>query len=185
MIRLAIGGLAVLVLTASSLLAEALDRAKLKAQLIKHEGKRSKVYLDTAGHPTIGVGFNLDRADAKKKIEALGRDFAKVKAGTQELSDEQIARLLDADLETALADCKAVFPKFGDLSDVRQRVLADMMFNLGRSKFQGFKKMIAAVNGEDFAKAADEMKESVWYKQVRTRGKTLEQMMRTNADPEK
>src|SRR6187551_1498786 len=33
----------------------------LKAQLERHEGNRSKVYNDTAGHPTIGIGFNLDR----------------------------------------------------------------------------------------------------------------------------
>lgn len=162
--------------------AEDLARAKLVEQLIKHEGKKTKVYMDTAGHSTIGVGFNLDRADSKKKIEALGLDFTKVKAGSQELSAEQIVKLLNADIDAAVVDCRAVFPKFGELSDVRQRVLADMMFNLGKGKFEEFKKMIAAVKGGDFAKAADEMKHSAWYKQVGNRGKTLEQMMRTDND---
>ena len=160
-----------------------LDREKLKAELVKHEGKRNHVYKDTEGHPTIGVGFNLDRGDAKTKIEALGLDYAKVKAGTQDLTDAQVYQLLDGDMDTAIVDSKSVFPKFADLSDVRQRVIADMMFNLGKSKFLGFKKMIEAVNAGDFAKAADEMKDSAWYRQVGQRGKTLEKMLRTDMDP--
>ena len=178
-------GVAVLTATILTSVAVAanLDREKLKAQLIKHEGKKSKVYIDTKGHPTIGVGFNLDRTGAKAKIEALGLDYAKVKSGEQELSEANIMSLLNDDMDTAVADCQAVFPKFTDLSDVRQRVLADMMFNLGKAKFEGFKKMIAAIKGGDFAKAADEMENSQWYVQVATRGKILVKMMRTDKDP--
>ena len=160
-----------------------LDREKLKAQLVKHEGKKNHVYKDTEGHPTIGVGFNLDRSGARAKIEALGLDYAKVKAGTQDLTDEQVYKMLDGDMDTAIADSKSVFPKFTDLSDVRQRVIVDMVFNLGKSKFLGFKKLIDAVKADDFAKAADEMKDSTWYTQVGQRGKTLEKMMRTDMDP--
>ena len=48
-------------------------------------------------------------------------------------------------MDTAIADSKSVFPKFTDLSDVRQRVIVDMMFNLGKTEVPGFKKMIDAV----------------------------------------
>ncbi len=170
-------------LIASGAKATDLDRGKLTAQLIKHEGKRSKVYNDTQGHPTIGVGFNLDRNDAKARIEALGLDYAQVKAGTQELSEPNIMSLLSDDMDTAIAGCQAVFPHFADLSDVRQRVLADMIFNLGKAKFAGFTKLIAAVNSADFTQAAAEMKNSAWYRQVGTRGKTLVAMMQTDMDP--
>jgi GH24 family phage-related lysozyme (muramidase) len=170
-----------LIETAESVAAD-LDRDKLRSQLIKHEGKRTKVYKDTEGIPTIGVGFNLNLGDAKKRIEALGLNFEKVKAGTQELTESHISKLLDADIDSAIADCKSVFPKFEELSDARQRVLADMMFNLGTSRFEQFKKMIAHVKGGGFAKAADEMKASKWYEQVKDRGKTLERMMRTGKD---
>ena len=170
-------------LVASNAGATDLDRARLTAMLIKHEGKKAKVYTDTQGHPTIGVGFNLDRRDARAKIEALGLDYDKVKAGTQTLSEPNIMSLLSDDMDTAIAGCQAVFPRFTDLSDVRQRVLADMMFNLGKAKFAGFTKLIAAVNAANFAQAAAEMKDSAWYRQVGTRGKTLVMMMQTDMDP--
>ena len=112
------------------------------------------------GIQTIGVGFDLERSDAKAKIEALGLDFAKVKGGTEVLTDSQILKLLDTDIENATSACKTLFPKFSELSEVRQRVLIDMMFNLGRPRFEKFKKMISAVESGNFAQAADEMKAS-------------------------
>ncbi len=78
----------------STCTAEEIDKTKLKAQLIKHEGKRSKVYKDSEGVPTIGVGFNLKRSDAKAKIEALGLDYTKVLSGDQELTDPKLTRCL-------------------------------------------------------------------------------------------
>jgi GH24 family phage-related lysozyme (muramidase) len=176
-------GYALVVLSAAQTAAGAdMDREKLRKQIVKHEGSKTKVYLDTEGHPTVGVGFNLDRPGAKAKIEALGLSFAQVKSGKQELTQEQITKLLEDDLDVAIRDAKSLFPNFGDLSDVRQRVLVDMTFNLGKGKLAGFKNMIAAVKAKDFARAADEMKSSKWYKQVGQRGKTLEAMMRTGAD---
>ena len=159
-----------------------LDRQKLKKQLVIHEGKRSKVYRDTVGIPTIGVGFNLNRADAKAKIEALGLDLGKVKSGSVELSDSQIEKLLEADITNAIRDCKSLIPDLGQLSDVRQRVMVDMTFNLGKTRLSKFKKLLAALRKKDFSKAGDEMMDSKWYKQVKTRGKTLVAMMKENRD---
>jgi lysozyme len=167
---------------AASAAAADFDRDKLRKQLIKHEGKHTKAYPDSEKVPTIGVGFNLNRPDAKKRIESIGLDYEKVKAGKQELTEQQITKFLEADIETAAADCKSVFPKFNELSDVRQRVLVDMMFNLGQPRFSKLKKMIANVQAAKFDAAADEMKASKWYDQVKMRGKTLEIMMRTDKD---
>jgi GH24 family phage-related lysozyme (muramidase) len=161
-----------------------LDRGKLQAQLILHEGTRSKRYLDTKGIPTIGVGFNLQRSGAKEQIEALGLDYEKVKNGEQELTDEQIAKLLAGDIDSAIKSCEEVFPKFRELSEVRQRVMVDMMFNLGRAKFEKFEKMIAAVKRGEYDTAADEMKKSLWHDQVKTRAVRLEGMMRDDKDQE-
>ena len=163
--------------------AEEVNRDKLTAQLIKHEGKRTKVYKDTEGIPTIGVGFNLKRADAKQLIESLKLNFEDVLAGKTELSDQHIAELLKHDIEAAIADCRSVVKTFDSLSDVRKRVLVDMMFNLGKSRFSEFKKMLAAVEGSNFDEAAKQMKNSKWCGQVRVRCDTLCAMIREDKDP--
>lgn len=163
--------------------AEDLNKAKLKTQLVQHEGKRLKVYKDSEGVPTIGVGFNLKRKDAKSKIEALGLSYKDVLEGKVLLTDAQAETLLTGDIETAISDCESVVEGYSELSDVRKRVVVDMTFNLGKTRFSKFKKMLAALKAKDFIKAAAEMKDSKWCKQVKTRCSTLEQMMQANKDP--
>lgn len=175
-------GLVTVALVADANEENTLDRSKLKAQLVHHEGKRSKVYLDTEKIPTIGVGFNLNRRDAKQRVETLGIDFAKLRSGSIELSDRQIESLLEEDINSAIKDCKSLFPELAELSDVRQRVLIDMTFNLGKARLSKFRKMRAAVKARDFRRAGEEMRDSKWYHQVKSRGKNLVSMMQTNKD---
>ena len=48
-------------------------------------------------------------------------------------------------------------------------VLIDMMFQLGIVGFCGFKKMIAAVKQHDYSKMIEEIKDSLYAKQVPSR----------------
>jgi lysozyme len=159
-----------------------LDFSKLRDQVIKHEGVRSSVYKDSEGNATVGIGFNLQRGGAEEILRSVGGDYQSILAGTEELSESQMNALLDADLQEAIKNCSEVFPRFFELSDIRQRALVDMMFNLGRPRFESFKKMINAINDGEFRKAADEMKDSRWYVQVKGRGETLEAMIRTDEE---
>jgi len=52
-----------------------------------------------------------------------------------------------------------------------------MCLNLDSDRFRHFKKMIAAVKDQDFSKAAVEMKDSRWYRQVGHRAVTLVNMV--------
>jgi lysozyme len=47
--------------------------------------------------------------------------------------------------------------------------LTDMVFNLGMTKFLGFKKMIQAIKDKDFDKAAIELMDSSYARQVKIR----------------
>jgi lysozyme len=133
-----------------------LDRQKLKTQLISHEGKKTKVYKDSLGVETIGVGRNL-------------RDKG--------LSEDEINYLLDNDINECLTDLKSFLPYFEDLDDTRQRVLLDMRFNLGPTRFRGFKNMLKAVKDSRFVDASNAMLNSKWAKQVKGRAKRLAKMM--------
>lgn len=132
----------------------------------KHEGRRRRVYLDTEGHPTVGVGFNLDRPGAREALDRVGADYAAVLAGTLILTDEQIDALLARDLAEAADSARAVCPTFDRLPAGAQIALIDMAFNLGRAGLQGFRGMLAALAREDFAAAATEALDSKWARQV-------------------
>lgn len=158
------------------------DLVGIQRQLIEHEGKRWSVYVDSQGHPTIGVGFNLQRAGAKQSIESVGADYEHVLSGKDRLNDHQIEQLFKRDISDSIRYCREVLPNFGELSSTRQRVVVDMMFNLGKAKFATFKKFIHAVRNAEYEKAAKEMEDSKWHGQVKTRAVKLTEMMRLGTD---
>ena len=53
-----------------------------------------------------------------------------------------------------------------------------MMFNLGYPRLSKFKGMKAGVDSQDWNRAADEMIDSAWYRQVPNRAKRLVDRMR-------
>ena len=67
------------------------------------EGKRSWVYKDSLGIPTIGIGFNLNRPDARSVCSTWGINYDTIYSGSECLSDTQISCLFDFDLIWAQA----------------------------------------------------------------------------------
>jgi lysozyme len=131
----------------------------LRDLLIKHEGIKGKVYADSEGILTIGVGRNL---------EDVGVTY-----------DESML-MLDNDIKRVLYACWHEFPWFADLNEDRQNVVANMVFNLGLEGFKKFKKMIAAIQKEDYVEAACQMVDSKWATQVKGRAVELAVMMKGN-----
>jgi lysozyme len=141
---------------------EALDKDRLRQQLIQHEGLRLFPYVDTVGKLTIGCGRNLtDRG----------------------ISHVEAIELLDHDIEMAIADLLAFFPWVARLDAVRKAVLVDMCFNLGITRLREFANTMGAVERGDYAAAADGMRKSKWAKQVGNRAVRLRKMMVTGLWP--
>ena len=138
-----------------------MDRNRLIDQLRIHEGVEKTVYNDSEGIPTIGVGRNL-------------RDRGR--------SDEEIDYLLSNDIDIVVDELDKVMPWWKDLDEVRQRVLCDLVFNLGMPRFSGFKKSISYMKQQMWDQAADELLDSKWARQVGRRAQTLSEMMRTGND---
>lgn len=76
------------------------------------EGKKSCMYKDTKGIPTIGIGFNLQRSDAKSIITSLGLNYDKVVSGAQCLTESQITELFNKDLVWAKAGAASCISSF-------------------------------------------------------------------------
>ena len=147
-----------------------IDLDKLKDQLIEHEGLRLKPYRCPGGYWTIGVGRNLEgKGITCEEAVALFKNGIK---------KSQANMLLENDIDECIVDLKTIFPNFKRLKEGRQRALIDMRFNLGPSRFRGFKKMIAALHRRDYSTAAREMLDSRWASQVGRRARRLAKMMK-------
>lgn len=146
------------------------DRETLRRYIVTNEGWETRVYRDSLGIPTIGVGFNLNRADARERITELGLSYEAVLNNEVELNETQINILLNRDIDTAISIARQLFSNFEQISSTRQIVLIDLAFNLGPNRLAGFTRMINAVNTNDWAQAATELQNSRWYTQVRRRG---------------
>lgn len=151
------------------------DLGKLSRELERDEGVQLKPYRCTKGKLTIGVGRNIDDIGlSKSEIEILL---------TYGIPREYSSVLLRNDITRVLAECRSQ-PWWNAVADddVRARVLLNMCFNLGLARLSGFRKMLAAVQRQDWETAAVEMVDSAWYGQVGNRSKRLVSMMRTGRD---
>jgi hypothetical protein len=86
-------------------------------------------------HPTIGLGFNLGRPDARIRIEALGLDFDALLAGEQSMSERQMNRLFDEELGEALERARTRLPDFNELLAHEQDGVLEMIMWVGPSHF--------------------------------------------------
>ena len=136
-----------------------MDIVKLKDQLIVHEGMELKPYQCTADKTTIGVGRN---------IQEIG------------ITEDEARYLLDNDILRVCEELDNAIHWWRDLSEVRQRVLIDMVFNLGITRFMKFSRTIEAIAAGQYDIAAEEMLDSKWSRQVGKRSQTLAEAMRTD-----
>lgn len=123
-----------------------------------HEGVEDRPYKCTAGKITIGVGRNLE---------------------DKGLSLDEIEYLLRNDIRDATSDMIDVIgvEYMKTLSDAQFDCLVMMSFNLGKTRFASFKKMIKAVQEGDFKRAQKEMLDSRWADQVGKRANDLAELM--------
>ena len=132
-----------------------------------NEGYHRSMYRDSKGIRTIGIGFNLEKDGARQQIERVGADYDAVVNGRQSLTDSQITRLLNMDMHTAIECVMRWLPNWRSLGVGPQSALADMAFNLGCTKLNGFICLKKALSPPtDFGHAVEEMRNSLWCRQV-------------------
>lgn len=134
-----------------------MNREKLAAQLEREEGRRARMYQDSVGKWTIGVGFNLS---------------------DRELPDPIIDALLDWCIADVQHDLDRALPWWRNLDDVRSTALAHICFQLGIVKLQAFKNSLALLQAGRWDAAADAFLDSLWARQVPNRAKRVTDMIR-------
>ena len=140
---------------------------KLREEIKYDEGSVNEIYLDHLGLATFGIGHLVTEWDEEYGWEV----------GTP-VSEDRCNEVFDTDIQIVLSDCQHLYPDFDDLPEEVQRIIANMMFNMGRPRLSKFKGMKAGVDARDWNKAADEMGDSRWYRQVTKRADRLVERMR-------
>jgi lysozyme len=140
---------------------------KLREELERDEGIVYEIYNDHLGYATFGIGHLVTESDPEQG-QSLGTA----------VSAERCQAVFEEDVKTVLADCEILYPDFYDLPEEVQLVIANMMFNMGRTRLSKFKGMKRGVDAQDWNSAADEMVDSRWYNQVTKRADRLVERIR-------
>ena len=133
----------------------------MREMLIANEGLSLKVYKCTAGANSIGVGRNLD---------------------SRGISEDEAMFMLNNDIKICIAALDKRYPWWKRLSEARQEVMVDLMFNLGESRLAKFvqflQSMETASSAEDYAVAAEHLLDSLYAKQLPGRSKRNAEIIR-------
>lgn len=143
--------------------------AMLVGMLTGDEGKKLRVYDDATGmelkpgltlvgHPTIGIGRALD---------------------TQGITSAEADYLLMGDVFRVQITAERAFLWYAALKDERKAVILSMLFQLGLTGLQGFHEFLLAVEHQNWARAAAEMRDSLWHKETPARCERLAVQMET------
>lgn len=143
-----------------------MDMNLLERELRRDEGVRREAYLDTEGHWTVGIGYNLD-------VHSLPEGV------TMPLSDEEVKTLFDISAKDVIKGLDTYLPWWKKLDEVRQRVMFNMAFNLGIHGLLQFTNTLRSVQDGKYEVAATNMLKSKWAKQVGRRAIRLAYSMKT------
>ena len=138
---------------------------RLLESVKKHEGYRNKVYLDTLGKRTVGVGHLC--------VEDFWED-------DKEYEEKFLMTILEHDLQTAIKGAKELMEDHGcaDVDEQAEEILIEMVFQLGKNGVSKFKNMWKALAEKNYIGASFEMLDSRWSKQTPNRAKAMAKTMK-------
>ena len=125
-----------------------MNEAELKKMIKANEGCRLSAYADTRGNLTIGYGHLLK----------FGSTIPQAAADA----------IFDADFDRACSDYDSL--KI-ELAPGRRAVIVDMIFNMGIANVRKFNMMIKHLHDENWIRAAYELMDSEYARQVPERAK--------------
>jgi len=144
-----------------------MDLTKLREQLEIDEGVKYEVYKDHLGYPTFGIGHLITTHDLENGW-SVGTD----------VDEYRVQEAFDDDVQGVISDCEKLYVQWEHLPEEAKQIIANMMFNMGRTRLSKFKGMKRGVDSRDWNAAADEMVDSNWYRQVTNRADRLVMRMR-------
>nr|7RX9_A Chain A, Phosphatidylinositol 3,4,5-trisphosphate-dependent Rac exchanger 1 protein, Endolysin chimera [synthetic construct] len=145
------------------------------------ERLRLKIYKDTEGYYTIGIGHLLTKSPslnaAKSELDkAIGRNCNGV------ITKDEAEKLFNQDVDAAvrgiLRNAK-LKPVYDSLDAVRRCALINMVFQMGETGVAGFTNSLRMLQQKRWDEAAVNLAKSIWYNQTPNRAKRVITTFRT------
>ena len=141
-----------------------MDMSRLLESVKKHEGYRNKVYLDTLGKRTVGVGHLC--------VEDFWED-------DKEYEEKFLMTILEHDLQSAIKGAQDLMSENGciDIDEIAEELIIEMVFQLGKTGVSKFRNMWKHLSALEYSSAASEMLDSRWAKQTPNRAQAMSAQM--------
>jgi len=140
----------------------------LMDMITAHEGLEFRVYRDTKGILTVGIGRNLEGNPLTLEEEvAVGATTDELKRGMATLTREQAQYLLRNDLQKIIAALRGK-PWFDCLTPNRRNAMIDMAM-MGPAKLDAFKETQAHILAGEWMDVARHILASKWAQDVKER----------------
>ncbi|QPB08873.1 tail lysozyme [Klebsiella phage Metamorpho] len=158
----------------------------ITTMLHRDEGLAVKVYWDTEGYPTVGIGHLITTQKTRdmntiNKIlsNQIGRE---VKGNPGVITVEEANRLFLKDRDKMLEDVKKnakVGPVYAKMNKSRQMALENMSFQMGVGGLAKFENMLDAMYIGDWSTAYKEARNSIWFNQTKGRASRVSMIILT------
>lgn len=158
----------------------------IEQMLRRDEGLRLKVYWDTEGFPTIGIGHLIvaeTTRDMTRINSILSKQIGRTVTGNPGTIDmDEASALFKNDLEDMQASIirnATVGPVWAKMNGSRRLAIENMCFQMGVGGVAKFQRMLAAMFIGDWKSAYNEARNSVWYSQTKGRASRVSMIILT------
>jgi len=164
--------------------------SNIKKMIMQHEGKINFPYKDSKGLWTIGVGHLIGDGKTLPPEYAAYKDNGgpndKKNNRTPAMTDAQVMDLFEKDFEHHKQIAMRT-PNWNLANENGQTAMIDLAYNMGEwwnTKTWKNSKAVKGLKEGDFKAFADNMEDSLWYKQVGNRAVKVVDMIRNGKKTE-
>ncbi len=144
-----------------------------ECELKINEGVKYASYKDSRNLPTGGIGHLL-RTNEISQFPV-----------PSPISAEQVTAWFQSDAPISISGAQRLLGMdcWGNLTDIRKRACADLVYNMGEGGLSKFKNFLTAMKAGDYNAAGAALRDSAWFGQVGQRGPRIITMIVQNVDP--
>ena len=139
---------------------------ELREEISADEGVKLEIYLCSLLHKTHGIGHLVKKGEPEYDLPI----------GTA-VSQSRVNAVFEQDIYQTIGDCRQIYDGFDDMPGELQKILANMCFQLGRTRLSKFVLTNELIKSGDLKGASIEMLNSRWAAQTPARAQRLSQRM--------